>query len=139
MFEADVKDKIKEKIQYDISLLKEYLLIYLQLYWLFPDNLELRDKFTSFLKGYYVYSWLEYKLLIKIKNTKYNPDLEELCLNIFADLDNIFFKQFYYNEYVLNGYEEAISLKDVYKASVPTLVFETLNEEKYKELVKKLI
>ena len=139
MFEADVKDKIKEKIEYDLSLFKEYLLIYIKLYWLFPDNLELRDKFTSFMKQYYSYSWLEYQLLMKIRNTKYNEKLEELCFNIFEDLDNIFFKQFHYNEYILGGYLEAISLKDVYKASVPDLKFETLNEEKYKELVKRLI
>lgn len=139
MLEISIKDKFMEKLEYDFSLLKEVILIEFKLYYFFPNNLELIEKFTKFVQEYYKYSLLEYKLLIKINKVKNNKNLEDLCSEIIDEIDNIFFKYFNYIEYVLGCYETIISEKNIPKSLVLDKEFDVLTEEKYTSIVKKLI
>ena len=138
MFETEVREKIEEKIEYDIYLLKEYISIYLKLFSSFPGNKEFRNKFTNFIKEYYLYSWLEYQILVRIKNTNYHENLEQVCVNMLEELDSIFLKQFNYNEYILSSYEDAISMKEINRAVIPKKEFETITKENNDNFIKKL-
>ena len=55
MFNKEIQEKVSEKIEYDLYLLREYLIIYLNLFLFFPNSLEARVSFTQFLKNYYQY------------------------------------------------------------------------------------
>ena len=117
MFNDYINEKKKEKLDYDLTLLKEYLIIYFNLLLKFPNEYEIRSKLTKFLKDYYSYSKTEYQLLNKIKKIT-NLTLEEECIIILEELENLFERQFNYNESILDGYEEAIFYDDINRAIV---------------------
>lgn len=138
MFGSEIKEKIFQKLEYDTYMLKEYLLIYLKLFFNFQDNLEIREKLNEFIKNYYSYSWLEYQILFRIGNIDYNEQLEEICLDMLEELESIFLKQFNYNEYVLSSYEDAISMNDMNRAVIKEREFLHLTKEVKEEFIKKL-
>ena len=136
MFNKEIKEKILEKIEYDFYIFKEYFIVNSKL--LFKkDNVNIKNKFNEFIKDYYSYSYLEYKILIYIRNV---VDIKkiDLCLNILEELENIFFKQFNYNEYVLNGFYDAILNNDLNRASFKEKEFESLTIDIKEEFIKKL-
>ena len=138
MFKPEIKEKIREKYEYDFYILKEYITIYLKLFLFLKDTKELRSKFTSFIKNYYLYSLLEYQLLFKIKNIKYQENLETICIDLLDKMDSIFFKLFHYNEYILSGYEDAITCNDSKRAIIVKREFEVLSQDDKNEFIKKL-
>lgn len=138
MFESEIKEKIFQKLEYDTYMLKEYLLIYLKLFFNFQDNLGIREKLNEFIKNYYSYSWLEYQILFRIGNVDYNEKLEEICLDMLEELESIFLKQFNYNEYVLSSYEDAILMNDMNRAVIKEREFLPLTKEVKEEFIKKL-
>ena len=138
MFNKEIQEKVSEKIEYDLYLLREYLIIYLNLFLFFPNSLEARVSFTQFLKNYYQYSYLEYQILRKIKKTKDNLELSDLCLDMLEDLEKVFYKQFNYNEYILKTYEDAILMNDLNRARVLKPEFKMITKKEKEEFIKKL-
>ena len=132
MFNDYINEKKKEKLDYDLTLLKEYLIIYFNLLLKFPNEYEIRSKLTKFLKDYYSYSKTEYQLLNKIKKIT-NLTLEEECIIILEELENLFERQFNYNESILDGYEEAIFYDDINRAILMK------NKEKNLEIINNYI
>lgn len=135
MFNDYIDEKKKEKIEYDLNLIKEYLVIYINLVLKFPDKYNVRNNLTEFIKEYYSYSKYEYQLLNRIKKIN-NIKLEEECALILEELERLFEKQFNYNEDVLNGYEEAIFYYDINRAVVMKKKFNNL--EIINNYIKKL-
>jgi len=125
MFNNYIDLKKKEKIEYDINFFREYLIIYINLLIKFPNEYDVRNKLTDFIKDYYSYSKYEYQLLNRIKKI-YNPDLEEELTLILEELEYLFEKQFNYNEDVFSGYEEAIFYDDINRAIVMKKRFDNL-------------
>jgi len=138
MFNKEIQEKVSEKIEYDLYLLREYLIIYLNLFLFFPNSLEARVSFTQFLKNYYQYSYLEYQILRKIKKTKDNLEVSDLCLDMIEDLEKVFYKQFNYNEYILKTYEDAILMNDLNRARVLKPEFKMITNNEKEEFIKKL-
>jgi len=87
VYNSEIKEKISQKIEYDIYILKECLELYLKLYIIFPNNLEIRKKFISFIKDYYSYSLLENKILFKNKKIEENEKTKDLCIDMLDKLE----------------------------------------------------
>lgn len=135
MFNHYINEKITEKLEYDLNLFKEYLIIYINLLVKFPNEFKVRNKLTTFIKNYYSYAKCEYQLLTRIKKIN-NKSLEEECITILEEIENIFKRQFYYNEDLLNGYEESIFYDDITRAIVMDKKFDNL--EIINNYIKKL-
>jgi len=135
MYNEYINEKKIEKLEYDINLFKEYLIIYTNLLIKFPKEFELRSNLTNFIKDYYKYSMQEYKLLNIIKKINIE-NLESECCLILEELERMFEKQFNYNEDILNGYEEAIFYEDKNRAIITKKKFNNIIEEK--EMLKRL-
>lgn len=129
MFKEEINDQIIKKIEYDFSFLREYLVIYLNLLMKFYDNIKIREKLNNFIKDYYHYSFLEYKLLLQIKSLK-NEESKEECNKILLELDVLFQRHFQYNEYIYNSFQEAIEDRNINRAFVIKREFESLPEKK---------
>ena len=138
MYNDYINEKIDEKRDYDISLFKEYLIIYINLIFKFYTHDDIRKELTKFLINYFKYSKLEYELLFYIKKLKSDSKIEDECIEILDELENIFEKEFQYNELVLDGYQEAIFYDDITRAIVMKKRFETLNIDKKNEYIKRL-
>lgn len=135
MFNSDVKNKLSEKREYDSYLLREVLQVYLYLLLFVKDSKEIRNNLICFYNDNKNYSILEKDILKIIKRTKENDELSELLISVMDDIEDTFFKLFNYNEYILNGYYEAIEMNDIFRAVVPKKEFKLLTEEDKKKLV----
>ena len=138
MYNFKIKELISQKIEYDIYILKECLELYLKLYIIFPDNLEIRKKFISFIKDYYSYSFLEYEILVKIKKIEENEKIKELCIDMLEELEKIFFKVYNYNEYVLGIHEDALLNKDINRIGRFNREFDVISSFEKDVFIKKL-
>ena len=138
MYNNYINEKLNQKIEYDTFLLKEYLIIYINFLIKYPKEEGIRHELTKFLKDYYVSSLIEYQLLNKIKHLKANEKLEDECINILEELENIFERQFQYNEDILNGYEDALFFGEPLRAVVWKKDFVSIDKIKMDEYIKRL-
>lgn len=135
MYNKEVIEKIFEKIEYDLALMKECFLIYSKLL-LKKDDFDIGTKFNNFIKNYYLYSYLEYQILFLIKNQR--EDNNDLCLEMFFKLEEIFINHFKYNEYVLNGFYDAFLCDDLRLANFKEYSSLTLTKKDKDEFIKQL-
>ena len=109
----DYIDKIIfEKREYDINLIKDYILIYLKSLIIFLEKKEHRDKLNTFIKKYLIYTKKEYELLKIIKKINYRIELEEDISNILDKLEEMFIYNYNIIENILSGYEKSFVYKD---------------------------
>ena len=113
MYNQYINGKINEKIDYDIHLFEEYIIIYLNLIIKFFNKKEARLNLKEFIKDYFEYSINEYKLLKSIKKLEEKKEYEEICITILETLEYIYSSQYQYIENVLDGYQESIFLDDI--------------------------
>ena len=112
MYNDYIKEKISEKLSYDINFIKEYFLIYFNFLILFNKEEDKRKKLSMFVKDYLKYSKKEYELLLLIKKLK-NEELTDKCVDILEELEDIFKKYHETIDMIMGGYEEAIFYKDI--------------------------
>lgn len=139
MFKLEIKDKIMQKIEYDLYFLKEFINLYFKLLIYFNKNKDIREKFLKFIKDYYFYTMLEYEILNKIKNIKEDSNLENFCIDIFFELDTIFADEYVYNEIIFEEIEDAIMLNDKNRIIMAKKDYKTLTRELRNEMLKKII
>lgn len=137
MYNDYIKEKISEKLDYDIHFFKEYLIIYFHLLFFFSSEIECRKKLTTFIKQYFQYSKEEYKLLSILKKLDDDDELEEVCVTILEQLEKFFIKHHERIDFVMNGYEEAIFYKDITSSYFQPRKFETEYLEEQIKLLKK--
>ena len=137
MYNDYIKEKISEKLDYDIHFLKEYLIIYFHFLIFFFSKTECRKKLTTFIKQYFQYTKEEYKLLSIIKKLEEDDELEEICIPILEQLEEVFLKHHELIDLVMNGYEEAIFYKDITSCYFQPRKFETEILEEQIKLLKR--
>lgn len=57
MYKDEVNEKMSQKREYNYYLLKEYL--YIKLFFVFPNNKNIRNELKFFVQDYFLYSNLE--------------------------------------------------------------------------------
>ena len=136
MYNDYIKEKISEKLSYDINFIKEYLLIYFNFLILFIKEEDKRKKLSMFVKDYLKYSKKEYELLLLIKKLK-NEELADKCVDILEELEDIFKKYHETIDMIIGGYEEAIFYKDISSCLFRQPKFDTLSLENNIKVLKK--
>lgn len=136
MYNDYIKEKISEKLSYDINFIKEYLLIYFNFLILFIKEDDKRKQLSMFVKDYLKYSKKEYELLLLIKKLK-NEELADKCVDILEDLEDIFIKYHETIDMIMGGYEEAIFYKDISSCLFRQPKFDTLSLENNIKVLKK--
>ena len=111
MYNDYINEKTLEKIDYDISLLKDYVEMYTYLLIKYPNESDLRKKLTKFIKEYFNYSFKEYKILYKIKKIN-DINREEEIIEVLEQLENLFKINYNIVESVFLDYEN-ISYDDI--------------------------
>ena len=136
MYNDYIKEKISEKLSYDINFIKEYLLIYFNFLILFIKEDDKRKQLSMFVKDYLKYSKKEYELLLLIKKLK-NEELADKCVDILEELEDIFIKYHETIDMIMGGYEEAIFYKDISSCLFRQPKFGTLTLENNIKVLKK--
>ena len=136
MYNDYIKEKISEKLSYDINFIKEYLLIYFNFLILFIKEDDKRKQLSMFVKDYLKYSKKEYELLLLIKKLK-NEELVDKCVDILEELEDIFIKYHETIDMIMGGYEEAIFYKDISSCLFRQPKFDTLSLENNIKVLKK--
>ena len=136
MYNDYIKEKISEKLSYDINFIKEYLLIYFNFLILFIKEEDKRKQLSMFVKDYLKYSKKEYELLLLIKKLK-NEELTDKCVDILEELEDIFIKYHETIDMIMGGYEEAIFYKDISSCLFRQPKFDTLSLENNIKVLKK--
>lgn len=136
MYNDYIKEKISEKLSYDINFIKEYLLIYFNFLILFIKEDDKRKQLSMFVKDYLKYSKKEYELLLLIKKLK-NEELVDKCVDILEELEDIFIKYHETIDMIMGGYEEAIFYKDISSCLFRQPKFDTLSLENNIKILKK--
>ena len=136
MYNDYIKEKISEKLSYDINFIKEYLLIYFNFLILFIKEDDKRKQLSMFVKDYLKYSKKEYELLLLIKKLK-NEELTDKCVDILEELEDIFIKYHETIDMIMGGYEEAIFYKDISSCLFRQPKFDTLSLENNIKVLKK--
>ena len=136
MYNDYIKEKISEKLSYDINFIKEYLLIYFNFLILFIKEEDKRKQLSMFVKDYLKYSKKEYELLLLIKKLK-NEELVDKCVDILEELEDIFKKYHETIDMIMGGYEEAIFYKDISSCLFRQPKFDTLSLENNIKVLKK--
>jgi len=136
MYNDYIKEKISEKLSYDINFIKEYLLIYFNFLILFIKEEDKRKQLSMFVKDYLKYSKKEYELLLIIKKLK-NEELADKCVDILEELEDIFIKYHETIDMIMGGYEEAIFYKDISSCLFRQPKFDTLSLENNIKVLKK--
>ncbi len=136
MYNDYIKEKISEKLSYDINFIKEYLLIYFNFLILFIKEDDKRKQLSMFVKDYLKYSKKEYELLLLIKKLK-NEELADKCVDILEELEDIFIKYHETIDMIMGGYEEAIFYKDISSCLFRQPKFDTLSLENNIKVLKK--
>ena len=139
MYNDYIKEKVSEKIEYDLNLARDYFIIYLNLLIKFSSDLEIRSKLKEFIKSYYKFSINEYKLLRYIKCLEDDETIEEVVCDTLEELENIYNRHHEYLEMVLNGYEEAIFYNDITRASFSSKNFDFKYLIKQQSVIKSKI
>ncbi|MBR3660364.1 MAG: hypothetical protein IKN63_00475 [Bacilli bacterium] len=124
MYNDYIKEKVSEKIDYDFNLIRDYIIIYLNMLIKFYSKEDIRIKLNEFIKNYYKFSLNEYKLLRYIKNIPDNYDMEDMICDVFEELEIIYNKHHEYIEMVLNGYEECIFYNDITRTYFRNMEFD---------------
>ena len=137
MLEEEIKTKLSEKREYDLYLFMEVLKVYLDLL-LCSNSKDKRALLMIFFSDNVLYSKLEREILKEIKKQKYNEKNLEICEDMIERMDKIFFNLFNYNEWILEGFIEAIETGEFIRAAVPAKEFEVLNDTSKKQFVKEL-
>lgn len=97
-----IYDLYSEKREYLIDLLKDYVRLYIKTFVLIKNSKVIRKDLTNLIKDYINFDKLETKVLNNLIVCK-----DEAVFNeILEELNEMFFRIFNYNEYVINGYEE---------------------------------
>ncbi len=135
MIKDDLKEMLIEKREARNMFIKEYILVYIKA--ILTNNFELASKIKNTLMSYLEIERNETKI-IKLINNMYG-DLEdsELVDEIFIELDNLFFMLYDYYDNALNGFDDAIETKEMYRSTLPKKP-QLLDENKRLELEKKL-
>ena len=135
MFNDYIKEKVSEKIDFDFHLFIEYINIYFNFMIKFYKNKENINQLSNFIKEYFKYSLIEYKIFQCIKKTN-NINLEDDYSQILEELEERFINNFNNIETVLNGYEEAIFYNDITRCYFQNKKFATEDLLRQKELIK---
>ena len=138
MLDNEVKQKIRERKDYDKYFLLEIIDIYIFLLLEFQNTTKNRRELINFYKEYTKYSKLEKEILNIIKNSKQNSDTLEIGESLIDDIEEIYFKIFNYNEWIINQYYEAMKDRSYKNILIKEKEFGTFSEESKKELIKKL-
>ena len=138
MLNSEVKQKIRERKDYDKYFLLEIIDIYIFLLLEFQNTTKNRRELINFYKEYTKYSKLEKEILNIIKNSKQNSDTLEIGESLIDDIEEIYFKIFNYNEWIINQYYEAMKDRSYKNILIKEKEFGTFSEESKKELIKKL-
>lgn len=129
-----IYDLYSEKREYLIDLLKDYVRLYIKTFVLIKNSKVIRKDLTNLIKDYVNFDKLETKVLNNLivckDETVFNEILEEL--------NEMFFRIFKYNEYVLNGYEEMFEMNDVRRAVVPKKDFRILEKSIVNDYINKI-
>ena len=129
-----IYDLYSEKREYLIDLLKDYVRLYIKTFVLIKNSKVIRKDLTNLIKDYINFDKLETKVLNNLivckDETVFNEILEEL--------NEMFFRIFKYNEYVLNGYEEMFEMNDVRRAVVPKKDFRILEKSIVNDYINKI-
>lgn len=139
MYKDEVREKLSQKREYNYYLLKEYLYLYIKLFFVFPNNKNLRNELRFFVYDYFLYSDLEKEILLHIKKEFGNDEDIVECEEILDKLEEIFFRQFNYNEYILGGYNDAIETQNPLRATIPNREFDIIDKEEKDKILTNLI
>ena len=129
-----IYDLYSEKREYLIDLLKDYVRLYIKTFVLIKNSKVIRKDLTNLIKDYINFDKLETKVLNNLIVCK-----DEAVFNeILEELNEMFFRIFKYNEYVLNGYEEMFEMNDVRRAVVPKKDFRILEKSIVNDYINKI-
>ncbi len=129
-----IYDLYSEKREYLIDLLKDYVRLYIKTFVLIKNSKVIRKDLTNLIKDYINFDKLETKVLNNLIVCK-----DEAVFNeILEELNEMFFRIFNYNEYVINGYEEMFEMNDVSRAVVPKKDFRVLEKSIVNDYINKI-
>lgn len=129
-----IYDLYSEKREYLIDLLKDYVRLYIKTFVLIKNSKVIRKDLTNLIKDYINFDKLETKVLNNLIVCK-----DEAVFNeILEELNEMFFRIFNYNEYVINGYEEMFEMNDVRRAVVPKKDFRILEKSIVNDYINKI-
>jgi len=136
MYRDDVKDLKRQKLIYDLKMIKEFIIIYGKLIFSMPNEIKSRKELVFLIREWFLYSKREREILnfilLEYGNIEDDLNVEE----VLAILDEIFENMFDYYDDILEGYEGMLETRDVYRSKYNKADFETLSEEKKDELIK---
>ncbi len=139
MYKDEIKDTRSKIREYNWYFFNECLWIYIKLLFIFPKNKELRRELCLFANNYYAHSKLEKEILLHINNYFGNDDEVDECEEVLEQLDEIFFRYFNYNEYILEGYSDAIETREPLRATICDRKFDFLDDENKNQILKNLV
>lgn len=134
-----IKDLKSEKREALYLILKDYIILYLKVLFLMPNELNKRTQLGLMVLRYIKYDRNELKILNLIKEQfTHKEDIEELE-NILEELDDMFNELYNYCDNVFYYYEDMLLTHERYRAIVPKIDFEVMNDETTANFVKKII
>ncbi len=139
MYKDEIRDTMSQIREYNFYFFKECLCIYIKLLFIFPKNRNLRKQLCLFANNYLAHFKLEKEILLHINNYFGNDDEILACKEVLEKLNKMFFNYFNYNEYIFEGYYDAMKTREPLRASVSDRQFDILDEDYRDKILKNLV
>ena len=106
MYNDDVKDLYKQKLECNLQMIKDFVIIYFKLLIMMPSEKVIRDKFVYMIKEWFKYNKRENEILNYIYKEYGNIEDDLGVDEVLEILDEIFENMFEY-------YDDFLELRDL--------------------------